>query len=477
MANQYDTSANRARQAKKIVLEEIETEIRESSTVTDSLAEFAPLPEVPGDGVGLRPGASPGTSSGGGTAPPSHDIMGVPNRHPGSSGGFDTIEVRVHGKWRSEQAYTAFQELMDEGQEKAQEKEKTASIEIGSLPALVHKGGYTSGIYFRQKFTCLACDFGFRHQKDFSKKAPQFHIRFSSVGLMQAPAAFIWGRILEFFEEIGFEVQANHVSTAHQCIDMIGTKVSEFDSYAVRDCVDTRARSDSRYRKNRKVTGWTYGKGVQVVVYDKLREMWDKADPFKFDVFIKNRCGGEMPSEATRIEVRVDRKRLVTLQIDSMEDLLEKQAGLAAYMVHCWFRVFEDPVKNGNYSRAVVCDFWKRAVIQFEEVFGKSEPLERVKREKIPDPEKLIHQAAGCIETAAAYMRMTPKDNDDMFIMLESQFSKRFHTMIDRIKEKTDQMRVMDLSEIAIKEVERDPDEGIREKIRDQYMEKILTGR
>ena len=110
----------------------------------------------------------------------------------------------------------------------------------------------------------------------------------------------------------------------------------------------------------------------------------------------------------TRVEFRVRRDILKCMGIDSMQDLLESESGLARYCCYSWFRLLDEPKKAGHTHEQDVCDFW----LEVQEAFGRWFPgVEGHRREvhrsydknlSSVEPDTLLLQGGGCFASYAA---------------------------------------------------------------------------
>jgi hypothetical protein len=95
------------------------------------------------------------------------------------------------------------------------------------------------------------------------------------------------------------------------------------------------------------------------------------------------------------------------MKINTVDDLLCKESGLARLCSHRWFRLLSEPKKRGHSNEQKINKLWQEVQSQFEKYFpGVDGHREEVTRSKVKilkcSVESLEKQAVGCLKTAAA---------------------------------------------------------------------------
>ena len=153
-------------------------------------------------------------------------------------------------------------------------------------------------------------------------------------------------------------------------------------------------------------------KTLQICTYDKRAEMFNlmKSDPEKFSLMIQESFGNEwLYSEipTTRVEFRIGRELLESMKINTMEDLVTHENGLARYCCNSWFRITSEPKKRGHTHEQQVSDKWKEVQDLFEKYFpgveGHNEEVKRTYDRSIKCTEKhFVAQGTGCFASLVA---------------------------------------------------------------------------
>ena len=151
---------------------------------------------------------------------------------------------------------------------------------------------------------------------------------------------------------------------------------------------------------------------LQLCIYNKRFQVVRDAisNPTKFQLFLDYCCGTEWYSSdkpITRVEYRMGRDLLNEYEINSVNDLLEREIGMVRFLTTKWFRLLEDRGCRGHENKQAVHSYWKSVQESFERWFTGHPELEekdferRAKRMSC-DSEALDKQAVGCIASAVA---------------------------------------------------------------------------
>lgn len=217
--------------------------------------------------------------------------------------------------------------------------------------------------------------------------------------------------ILRTLAAFGFDVHRNLLG---RC-DMQVTLALPFDfvqSALTENRIVSRVRSWNQYSRvgeggEMNLESLTGGGGLQICMYDKLRECYDKQGWEKLED-LEDALGFEfgVDTSLTRVEFRFKRDSLRAFQLDSVEDFSERIVDVVEYLVDKWFRILRDKKVRGRENQQAISKEWEYIRYAFYATFcaGKfsREPLQRNRSKKI-DHNNLALQALGCVSSALAY--------------------------------------------------------------------------
>jgi hypothetical protein len=211
----------------------------------------------------------------------------------------------------------------------------------------------------------------------------------------------VWAVALDLLQAVGGSLAFSKVSRVDFAVDLADVPTHDLVAECVAGKVVTRAQKQSMHREGQTWTGYTVGTdGLSVNIYDKAREV--KRDAEK-EAFMRGRRWLKSCQDATRIEFRVLREVLRDCLIESVEELIERQSELAAYLFREWFRVTEEvPDRDGNNThKARNSALWDRVVEGVRAVYGAAETrMRRLKPIPAVDVSALVKQSCGCLATA-----------------------------------------------------------------------------
>lgn len=220
----------------------------------------------------------------------------------------------------------------------------------------------------------------------------------------------VYGKVKTWLAEIGLTLVEAKLSRVDMCVDLVGVGVSEFvDAY--RDCrvmTLTKKSEDHSdcclYRSGRRDTGFVLGRGTSVRIYDKVEEC--SQDIAKWAWMVHSRYGGVMPEAATRVEFQLRREFLKDHGVNTVEDYIAKRRAIAKFLTGRWVRFLDDSFDPRHTDRAKNLPVWDTVAALFDQ-WTQGSPaaadLAPIPREAV-NPDALVKQARGCIETAAARM-------------------------------------------------------------------------
>lgn len=219
--------------------------------------------------------------------------------------------------------------------------------------------------------------------------------------------------VVAFLAGIGFTVTKEILSRVDMQI-LIERKTNEFIRLIVLEHAVAKARKSSIHKNGKKFQTYTLGgkKSIQLCIYDKMEEFATKmlkSDPAKACLFLRHCIGDDALTQnvsLTRVEFRLGRNALAAFEIDSVEDLRNKEAALVDWLTSEWFRILRNPKVRGHENTAEQHEIWCETRMLFERYFSgpeRREPVQWRKRGRVScDPEALEKQAAGCMAAAIA---------------------------------------------------------------------------
>jgi hypothetical protein len=104
------------------------------------------------------------------------------------------------------------------------------------------------------------------------------------------------------------------------------------------------------------------------------------------------------------VEFRLWRDTLRILEIDTVQELREREAALVDWLTHRWFRILAEPSVRGHENTAALHPAWENVRKLFHEWFpgiDDNKPVEWRRSEPVScDSTPLLKQAVGCMAKA-----------------------------------------------------------------------------
>jgi len=372
--------------------------------------ENLPFPAIPlgkinsrGNSEPTRPGSDAREVP---EAGPPSDSMGPTKRNSNKStrGGYDTLELGLYGKW-DQARFASLVELLAEKKESAQASPAYAML--NNCEVLVEPKGFRAGCMYQFALAYHGIKIGITEKP--SKNYAAIRIRFGFEALIGRNAFELFEALLEWLKGLEFNYEKSLVSRADLQVDMLDVPFRYFLEPIMNDKAVYRARKYAIYGESKGPTSIRLGTNVQICIYDKMAELWSINDIIKWELMKEHRSINPLTDECTRVEFRLRRESLKAMEIDSMEDLKEKQSSLVEFLHTKWFRLLSEPKKKSNTSRQPESELWKEVQSIFDETFAVNDveqsPICRDwnKRRVIKcEPHELEKQAAGCYASALA---------------------------------------------------------------------------
>ncbi|HZG18046.1 MAG TPA: replication initiation factor [Candidatus Bathyarchaeia archaeon] len=306
--------------------------------------------------------------------------------------GFDTLEfgLKIESYESALRPYLdKFKKLKEEAHESGIEK----SIFINDLFLTVHRTGKRLYPYR------LSCDDYtiFFADKELKTNPPVF-VHFYSGYIWSYGLDDAYQKFIEWFKYITEAVYSNQVSRADLCADTDKAVFREIDFKGI----VTRAQKkdmypDSLHLNGRKFSGFTVGKGspISARIYNKTLEI--KRSGKEWFKKIWHEYGWIEMKEVWRVEFQLRREVLKEFSINTIEDLLEKENGLWAYLTQDWLTIRQP--SQDNVSRWRIKRKWR--IIQEGGLNYMASPLTRdlVKEGNMM---QLLSQGSGLLLSIAA---------------------------------------------------------------------------
>ncbi|MBA4016217.1 MAG: hypothetical protein C0483_03410 [Pirellula sp.] len=247
-----------------------------------------------------------------------------------------------------------------------------------------------------------------------SSSFPSVKVVIGSLPLMLRAFGELWQCVQRDIENLGGKIVRNTLSRVDVCVDLPDVPVTDFCAKKAAEQFICRASKGEDFEVRsfnmaRRQTGFTIGApgaALFLRVYDKLHEVSQKHDEAKLEALRLYRWGGALPDSATRVEWQCRREKLVAMEIDTVEDWLEKRAGVVRYFATQWIRFTEHDVDraNAHHTRAETWSVWER-VVRSADFFLQACPLKAAKCVKrvVFDFQALARQTLGTVSSSIVY--------------------------------------------------------------------------
>jgi len=364
------------------------------------------------------------------------------------SGGEDTLDCVLYVHWPN---WDALKHKLEKIKEIAKEIRDGSDHELPlfngrwvmQAEAIVTKGG---GPSYRFAMRSGGVTLAIANMNGPKGDCPNVKVTFGSLVLMTSELRHEWERLCNEIEEFGGELEKSKISRVDGCVDLWGIATALFvERFRLRFFVsrarkfsdnfifeDQDANAAQVHGTATKDTGFSFGRGMMIRIYDKLEET--KRDDVKRQVMIEKRWNGETPEHATRVEFQLRREHLKSMGIDSMADYFERRADVWAYMCDGWFRMTEGAVdrENRNQGTAETWSLWETVRAAFVAWAG-AERVEVV-RTKLRECnfEALERQAAGCLLSLYAFALGVTNDASEVAAFAWERVNAIFTALPDR---------------------------------------------
>jgi hypothetical protein len=307
--------------------------------------------------------------------------------------GFDTLEFGLKVE-SYETNLRPFLETLKKLKVEAQETGVEKTIFINNVALTVHRTGKRLYPYR------LSCDdFIIFFMDKESKTNPPVFVHFLSGYIWSFGLSGAYQIFVKWFEQLTDSAYRNQVSRVDICVDTDLVNFRQIDTKGV----ITRARKkedcfvSGEYTNGRKFSGFRVGIGGPLLarIYNKTIEIKKSGKEWFKQVWREH--GWDEEKEVWRVEFQLRREVLKEFSINTIEDLLEKEGGLWAYLTEKWLTI-RQPSKD-NVTRWKLKRKWR--VIQQAGMNYRASPLVR-ELVKQGNMKQLLDQGAGILLSIAA---------------------------------------------------------------------------
>lgn len=305
-------------------------------------------------------------------SPPSNVKLRVFRDFEVLASGIDSLAVSMQVAWQSERAFQLLSTL--KAMAKSSTEDEPAKLEVSADSAKFFfnvkphgKDGY-EWMFSSSEFTFKVGNWLLPRQR------PSILAEVRSESLwMHGPDACV-DRLVQIVAALDGRVMAIKSSRADLCVDIL----LPVDCWTreLERCFVTRAIVMDPHTRNRKLTGFSIGKGlVSARLYDKPAEIATKSGKFwMYDIWgVEHLRKGFV---IIRVEFQFRRDRLKELGCDTWADLQDNLLGLWAYGTRKWLRLVNDA--ELHHTQQDVLPWWTAVMDGFKGA-QTAEPLVREK--------------------------------------------------------------------------------------------------
>jgi len=363
-------------------------------------------------------------------------------------GGYDGgMVVGLEGLYR-EGCLDWLCQFFDEAKEKAGESpDGECAVIMGKHNIIVHSSGAKEGLVYKYRIQVDGIRMLIHHKPPKGRQAIRVTIGAEAFMTNSAPA--IWGRVLKFFDAIGFEVSKDVPSRVDFQITTSCITVSEIKHLDENGYIVSKLRDyDDRGKRGgeRKSETYTLGKhknAVRFQFYDKKIEAFSGDIGTPKQALLLEKTGADWVNSdlpMTRFEISVKRDGLRAMGYNSVSDLFGKEWAIINLLTHDWLRILEEPKKKGKEFKQKNHPIWDKIRSLFWLYFPGKNIDEKAEWNPPPpvscDPAALEAQALGCLSKALAVRHGEQQDKRSSVSLVNGwldKVSEELHRKLNKI--------------------------------------------
>jgi len=362
-------------------------------------------------------------------------------------GGYDGgVEVGFNGHWSDLKFKTILQTLETAKNAAENEGGDERFVELGGKTFSVYAHGANCGAHYKYVIEGS----GIKIYIHANPKGPiqPVRLRYGFEALCGRDLFAVHADILEWFQEIGFYVEGEIVSRADFQV-MSHRPMAEFMQLIFSNRSVQRAKTANTRTQGGKFETFTLGTAIQLCIYDKRKELIDTCDEVKMSLLVNDCLGGEFPDDLTRIEFRMRRDALRVFNINTIQDLLERENAMVDYLTNDWFRLIKEEKQKGHTAEQDFDPIWQEVRNLFFEYFPgpieNRKPVERKdsRRAIKCTGESLIKQAVGCLATAAALAKGVFETGEQALNFVREVVTEKVQTLVTRVRERVVELGIV----------------------------------
>ncbi|MDR2344688.1 MAG: hypothetical protein LBE18_01340 [Planctomycetaceae bacterium] len=319
---------------------------------------------------------------------------------PHIMGGYDGgVEIGFNGVW-NERKFSDLLEILQLAKKKSVSSVGYFVINDQYFRMFPFSG--VMGVTYNYVFVGNGVTF-YVHQTP-SKQIQPIRIRFNAEGLIGVDFFEKYIDVVNFISRIGFSIECEKLSRVDMQV-MVNRRVSDFINSILQQRYVCNAKRASFHGSGVfNLQTFTLGTDLQLCIYDKREELFSGGQPEKLYLMVKYCFGkdwllSDIP--CTRIEFRLRRDILKDFDINTCDDLFDKENSLVEYLTTRWFRLLQEDRKKTHTSRQASSEIWREVSNEFLKWFpgreGHRKQVKRNYRRVSSANDMLLLQAAGCL--------------------------------------------------------------------------------
>jgi len=346
--------------------------------------------------------------------------------------GIDSLEIGLEVEDYLEEAKDILSVLADK-QEAAKLKGVEQEWKIGNLIFKVHPGGIP---FYKYRLTCK--DFFLFFSLKRTRNLSPVKVKFLSGFLWSFGVEAALSNFLEWFNHELLQVKENKISRIDIATDFdtLTFEPDDIAHFVSRAKEFVRHWADSDYHTGNRFSGITIGKGKPLLarIYNKSMEIKKNPAKLYFET-IWSENGWDTKTEVWRLEFQLRREFLKEVGVSSLEDYLNKEYEIWAYLTGKWLS-FRIP-HGESVSRWPERKEWKQ--IREKGIPANISPAVR-EVVMTADVERLLDQCSGVALSLAAKMNLTSPEDVLKTVAAHTNYklTKRRTSFLDEINKRKD---------------------------------------